>query len=67
MKKYVVFFAGLILGLSLRAQPILQNVYARETMTLDGLWNYIVDPLDNGYYDYRLQPMNNGFSGTPKR
>ena len=66
MKKYVVFLAGLILGLSLRAQPILQNVYARETMTLDGLWNYIVDPLDNGYYDYRLQPMNNGFFRNAK-
>ncbi len=66
MKKYVVFFAGLILGLSLRAQPILQNVYARETMTLDGLWNYIVDPLDNGYYDYRLQPMKNGFFRNAK-
>ncbi len=61
MKKYVVFLAALCLGLSLRAQPVLQNVYARETMTLNGLWNYIVDPLDNGYYDYRRQPMKNGF------
>jgi len=40
---------------------VLQNVYARDYQSLNGQWNYIVDPFDNGYYDYRLQPNPNGF------
>lgn len=34
------------------------NVYARQTMSLDGKWNYIVDPYDVGYFDYRYQPFD---------
>ncbi len=33
--------------------PLIQNVYNREALSLNGDWNYIVDPYENGYYDYR--------------
>jgi beta-glucuronidase len=36
--------------------PLIQNVTGRATRPLDGAWHAIVDPYDNGYYDYRLQP-----------
>lgn len=38
--------------------PGLQNVYARSGMTLNGKWHYIVDPYENGYYDYRHVPFD---------
>lgn len=30
------------------------NIQNRESMTLNGVWKYIVDPYQTGYYDYRL-------------
>ena len=42
--------------------PLVANISARDNITLNGKWSYIVDPLENGYYDYRLQPFKtNGF------
>lgn len=32
--------------------PLLQNVYGRETQSLNGDWNYIEDPMQVGYLDY---------------
>ena len=42
-----------------RAEPaaVLQT-YARDTIALDGAWKAIVDPYENGYYDYRYQPFD---------
>ena len=42
-------------------EPLIQNVYAREHFDLNGSWNYIIDPFDMGYYDYRLNVNPNGF------
>lgn len=41
--------------------PLIQNVYARQTQSLNGYWNYFADPLETGYYDYRRRPDPNGF------
>ena len=41
--------------------PLIQNVNAYETMSLNGEWNYIVDVQEEGYYDYRMKPMQWGF------
>ncbi len=43
------------------ALPLIQNVNAYETCSLNGDWNYIVDVQEEGYYDYRMNPMRNGF------
>ena len=37
---------------------LITNVFCRETLSLDGDWNVLVDPFENGYYNYRMQPMN---------
>ena len=36
-------------------QPLLFNVYNRPGQSLAGEWHYIVDPYENGYYNYRYQ------------
>ncbi len=40
---------------------LLVNVEHRKSVSLNGTWRYIVDPYDNGYYDYRHQPRKDGF------
>jgi beta-glucuronidase len=35
---------------------LIQNVENRQITTLDGKWHYIIDPYENGYYNYRYQP-----------
>ena len=35
---------------------LVTNIFARPSLNLCGQWNYIVDPLENGYYDYRRRP-----------
>ena len=40
---------------------LLQNIKSRNVQTLDGLWQAIVDPLENGYYNHRYQPKDNGY------
>ena len=41
--------------------PLIQNVHAYESMSLNGDWNYIVDVQEEGYYDYRMNPTRWGF------
>ena len=49
--------------------PLIQNVNAYESMSLNGAWNYIVDVQEEGYYDYRMNPTRWGFfqNAKPKR
>ena len=46
--------------------PLIQNMNAYETMSLNGEWNYIVDVQEEGYYDYRMKPMQWGFFQNAK-
>src|SRR6202163_2730913 len=39
--------------------PLLANINSRQTMSLDGQWQAIVDPYDVGALDYRAQPLKN--------
>ncbi len=41
----------------------LQNIYGRNHISLDGRWNYIIDPYETGYYDYRHIPFDQSESG----
>jgi beta-glucuronidase len=43
-------------------RPI-QNIYSRSHVSLDGRWNYIIDPYETGYYDYRREPYDASPSG----
>ena len=48
------------------SSKILQNVDSRDTQTLNGLWQVIVDPLENGYYNHRYQPYDQGYFRNAK-
>ena len=37
---------------------LIQNIQGRNTLSLNGKWNYIIDPYETGYYDYRYQPFD---------
>lgn len=64
MKK-IIFSALFFLPFLVYAQEsVIQNVYAQDHITLNASWNYIIDPFDMGYYDYRLLENPNGFFRT---
>ena len=48
------------------ALPLIQNVNAYESCSLNGEWNYIVDVQEEGYYDYRMNPTQWGFFQNAK-
>lgn len=69
LKKQVsLFFSFIILLLpniyQIEAQqaPQIMNINARQVTSLDGQWKTIVDPFENGYYDYRLKPYDGGYA-----
>lgn len=39
------------------SQQVIQNIKARNIQNLDGRWHYIVDPYENGFYNYRRKPI----------
>ena len=47
---------------SLPAADALINASARQALALDGPWHVIIDPYDNGYFNYRREP----FDASPK-
>ena len=63
-----MLMVGAVLPQALLAEslPLIQNVNAYETMSLNGEWNYIVDVQEEGYYDYRMKPMQWGFFQNAK-
>ncbi|MCF7561296.1 beta-glucuronidase [Sabulilitoribacter multivorans] len=49
----------LVTGGLVAQENLLINIYNRETKSLNGSWKYIVDPYENGYYNYRYEPLEN--------
>jgi beta-glucuronidase len=59
MKKKVLFL--LLSGISLIAcaqTDLITNVGSRKALSLNGSWQYIVDPYETGFYDYRHKELN---------
>lgn len=42
---------------------VIQNLLSRREVDLDGRWNYIIDPYQTGFYDYRRKPYDESASG----
>ena len=71
MRNFLRLFLPVVGGLFLQTSPaaelpLLQNVNAYESMSLNGDWNYIVDVQEEGYYDYRMNPTRWGFFQNAK-
>src|ERR1700726_3596970 len=46
--------------------PLITNTEGRHTISLDGQWRTILDPYENGYYDYRYEPRGDGYFKNAK-
>ena len=57
MKRLALYILLVLQAFPAAAAPAIQNVDGRAAVSLDGTWNAIVDPYENGYYSYRMQPM----------
>jgi len=53
----IIVFSSFINSASCQV-PVIQNIMGRTTTSLNGKWNYIVDPYEMGYYDYRSKPYD---------
>jgi len=49
-----------------RAEAPLAFTASRPGLSLDGDWHVIVDPYENGFYDYRQQPRSRGYFKNDK-
>ncbi len=66
LKPLLIIFlmASAFIGRDGRAQtPLLQNAAARRVLSLNGRWHYIIDPYENGFYDYRRMTFDQSASG----
>ena len=64
MKK-VLLFISLISPSFLTAQtPLITNVSNRNTISLNGNWQYIIDPYETGFLDYRYKEKNSTDPGA---
>ena len=55
---------GALAGPAARAQTsLIQNAPARRVLSLNGRWNYIIDPYENGFYDYRREAFDQSKTG----
>jgi beta-glucuronidase len=59
MKKIMLMLvAGFLVTGSFSQQPLIANISSRKTISLDGKWQYIIDPYETGFYDYRYHEKN---------
>jgi len=56
MKKSLLILLFVSVGFG--SSFLIQNIPGRATTTLNGTWNYIVDPYENGFYNYRYIPFD---------
>lgn len=69
MKRFsLVFFSiTLFVGTANGQQAnLITNINGRTTVSLDGKWQIIIDPYENGFYDYRYQEYSTGYFRNAK-
>ncbi len=59
-------FVSTINAQSEKFADLLQNIESREKMTLNGQWEIIVDPLENGFYSHRYTERKDGYFKNAK-
>src|SRR5476651_1675785 len=59
MRKLILMLSCLITCVGVHAQDsLITNIGARKSLSLNGAWQYIVDPYETGFYDYRYKELN---------
>ena len=51
---------------SVSADIAIQNPVARASISLDGKWDSIIDPYENGYYNHRYEESDKGYFKNTK-
>jgi len=65
MKKLNCLFFALCFVLAATAQDsLITNVLARKAFSLNGKWQYIIDPYETGFYDYRFKELKENDPGA---
>ncbi|QEK51719.1 beta-glucuronidase [Pedobacter aquae] len=65
MRKLLAILCVLCLVQPIKAQDgLIQNISSRKKISLNGRWNYVLDPYENGFYDYRRKPFDESNSKT---
>jgi len=59
MRKLIFIIGCLLTCAIVHAQDsLITNIGARKSLSLNGTWQYIVDPYETGFYDYRYKELN---------
>jgi beta-glucuronidase len=58
---FVLCFSGEV---ALSQAGTIQNIFGRKHTSLNGRWNYIIDPYEMGYFNYRHIPHDQSASGA---
>ncbi len=69
MKFFLISFLTVFLFNKVYSQDsnhFITNVKNRSTYSLNGYWKIIVDPYENGYYNYRYEPRGDGYFENKK-
>ncbi|MCF8241466.1 MAG: beta-glucuronidase [Melioribacteraceae bacterium] len=66
MKMKNIFLAFLFVSAFLFGQNQIINIHNRNTISLNGEWSIIIDPYENGYYNYRYEENPNGYFKNAK-
>ncbi|MBD8081014.1 glycoside hydrolase family 2 protein [Chryseobacterium caseinilyticum] len=59
----LLLFVFNIFPFEIQAQKVMQNAFGRENLSLNGAWQYIIDPYQMGYLDYRQKPFDQSKGG----
>lgn len=65
MGKLLFFCALLGWPVSMQAQGLITNVINRQVTSLNGKWNYIVDPYETGYYNFHAEVYDQKNPSSP--
>src|SRR3954468_15023400 len=62
MQLRYIFFTLFVFNFSLGCSQtgLLTNIGARKITSLNGRWQYIIDPYETGFYDYRYKERREG-------
>ncbi len=50
---------------TISSQELITNIINRDTTSLNGAWNYIVDPYESGYFSFHQEPYDQKNIGSP--
>jgi beta-glucuronidase len=63
---FICAVACLVAAVPAFGQPVdtIQNTRGRAGTSLDGAWQYLLDPYEAGYYDFHMKPIADGGLGS---